>query len=224
MDLSKLKIKKLMNELNYLKSDIDYKQEMLNNADKEFLKELNSVLDSNDKLKESFEEKENIKMGDIMKEPEESESSDSDIEEPDDIEANDIEQSNNDNDSGNISEKVEVKSKEVKSKKVKSLYREIVKLTHPDKVNDDNLNRLYLEATDGYDNNDIFHLYLICDKLDINYSVEDEDMNNMDNKVSELKSRSNFLESTFTWKWLNGKDDLEKKKIIIQFINMKLNM
>jgi|GEM_PF-2383541 hypothetical protein len=219
MNLSKLKMKKLMNELNYLKLDLSYKQEMLDGVDIEFLKMMNSVLESNSKLKETFEEKENVKIEDIINK---SKNDEPDTESNIDTDPQVDENSDDDKNKEPEPEVIE-KSKDPKNKKVKSLYREIVKLTHPDKIDNGELNRLYLEATDGYDNNDLSHLYLICDKLEIDYDIEIDDLDNIDTKVLELKNRSIFLENTYTWKWMSSNDDKEKKKIIIEFINMKLN-
>jgi len=212
-------MKKLMNELNYLKLDLSYKQEMLDGVDIEFLKMMNSVLESNSKLKETFEEKENVKIEDIINK---SKNDEPDTESNIDTDPQVDENSDDDKNKEPEPEVIE-KSKDPKNKKVKSLYREIVKLTHPDKIDNGELNRLYLEATDGYDNNDLSHLYLICDKLEIDYDIEIDDLDNIDTKVLELKNRSIFLENTYTWKWMSSNDDKEKKKIIIEFINMKLN-
>lgn len=222
MNLSKLKLKKLMNEFNYLKLDLDYKKEILSNIDKEFLKEMNKVLESNEKLKKVFESKDNNTIKDDKSTDNKKSNINGDKINSEKIESNDETESNDEIDN-NVSDNNN-NNNNTKSKKIKSLYREIVKLTHPDKVDDETLNELYLQATEGYDNDDITYLYSICDKLDIDYKIEDKDIEKIGSKVLELKNRSNFLEKTYTWRWMNSNNDKDKKKIIIEFINMKLNI
>lgn len=223
MDLQILKMKKLLNELGYLRTDLGYKQEMLDNADRQFLKMLNNVLNSNKELKDEFEKKENINIEGTLKNIEESdkEESNNSTEEPKENKEDKEDTKENDN-TDNINSDTNNIPKVEKSEKVKSLYRKIVKLTHPDKVNDTKLNEIYLRATDSYDENDLSNLYTICDELDIVYEIEEKDLNNLNNKVKELRNRSMFLEHTYTWKWMNAENENLKNKIILDFINMKL--
>ena len=69
----------------------------------------------------------------------------------------------------------EVNPREVKMKK---LYRDIAKLTHPDKIVSEKLNDLYLKSTKFYKNSDITGIYYICDELGITYEIDDEDNEN----------------------------------------------
>lgn len=221
MDLQILKMKKLLNELGYLRTDLEYKQEMLDSADRDFLKMLNDVLNSNKELKSQFEEKENINIEETLKKAEEK-----DKEEPNtDVDDNDdnSKDNNEDNEEKTESESVvKEKPKVEKSEKVKNLYRKIVKLTHPDKVDDKKLNELYLRASDSYDENDLSNLYTICNELGIDYEIEERDLTNLNTKVKELRNRSKFLEHTYTWKWMNAENKDLKNKIILDFIKMKI--
>ena len=221
MDLQILKMKKLLNELGYLRTDLEYKQEMLDSADRDFLKMLNDVLNSNKELKSQFEEKENINIEETLKKAEEK-----DKEEPNtDVDDNDdnSKDNNEDNEEKTESESVvKEKPKVEKSEKVKNLYRKIVKLTHPDKVDDKKLNELYLRASDSYDENDLSNLYTICNELVIDYEIEERDLTNLNTKVKELRNRSKFLEHTYTWKWMNAENKDLKNKIILDFIKMKI--
>jgi hypothetical protein len=214
-------MKKLLNELGYLRTDLEYKQEMLDSADRDFLKMLNDVLNSNKELKSQFEEKENINIEETLKKAEEK-----DKEEPNtDVDDNDdnSKDNNEDNEEKTESESVvKEKPKVEKSEKVKNLYRKIVKLTHPDKVDDKKLNELYLRASDSYDENDLSNLYTICNELGIDYEIEERDLTNLNTKVKELRNRSKFLEHTYTWKWMNAENKDLKNKIILDFIKMKI--
>ena len=108
--------------------------------------------------------------------------------------------------------------KETKDK-IKKIYREIVKLTHPDKVETQEAIDLYMKATEATDNFDLFELYQICDQLNI---VVDLDLNDksllnilIDTKKDELKN----LENSFVWKWIHLPSEDDKKNLIKVFIN-----
>jgi hypothetical protein len=51
---------------------------------------------------------------------------------------------------------------DLKSTKIRKLYRDIVKVTHPDKVDNKSLNDIYIESTKCYDENDKIGIYKIC--------------------------------------------------------------
>jgi DNA gyrase subunit A len=55
---------------------------------------------------------------------------------------------------------------------LKKLYRQVVKVTHPDKVKNKSLNSFYIDATNSYNNDDYINLYLIAIKLDKNDSLK----------------------------------------------------
>lgn len=108
--------------------------------------------------------------------------------------------------------------KETKDK-IKKIYREIVKLTHPDKVDNEESIDLYMKATEAADNYDLFELYHISEKLNI---VVDLDLNDkyllnilIDTKKDELKN----IENSFVWKWIHLPSEDDKKNIIKIFIN-----
>ena len=106
---------------------------------------------------------------------------------------------------------------ETKDNQTKKIYREIVKLTHPDKTNDINNNEIYIKSTEYYKNNDIISLYKICDELNIKFELSDEDIPNIESNIKQLKDRINFIESTFTYRWTSA-NDKEKNNIILEYI------
>ena len=194
-----LQTKKLFKELEYMESDFEYRNEIISEADSDFISKVNNFLEEHPKLKEIYDEKidNHIQKG-ILKNTEEI------------IEFFEEEQ---------VEEEI---FEEVKLPKVKKLYREIVKLTHPDKVDQKSLNDLYLTATKYYDNNDKIGLYKVCTELDIDYDLDDEDNQIIESKIDDLKRRIEFLESTFTWQWINTDGEKEKLEMMIQFIRMRL--
>ena len=109
--LKKLEVVKLIRELDFVESEFNYKSEMLKEIDYEFKKEVESVLSSNQELKNVFTksvDEFNKEKTKVLNEHYEKINT---FEETETIERN---------------------------PKIKSLYRVIAKTTHPDKVNDDN--------------------------------------------------------------------------------------
>lgn len=199
--IKSLKLKKLLKELEYLEENYTYTQEIINEADFEFMSNVTTYLDTNPEIKEAYNTKleentkkvlENIKINENKNEKKEEEVS-------------------------NINS-----SKKEPSKEVKKLYREIVKLTHPDKIIDEYLNNIYIDSTKLYENDDKIGLYKICDKLNIIYDIQEDDEYFINYKISEYKNKINFLESTFTWKWLNSDGEKSKNEILNHFIQMKI--
>lgn len=123
----------------------------------------------------------------------------------------------------NTPKKTEVKiknediPKETKAK-VKKIYREIVKQTHPDKVNSEVLNNYYLDATIAYDLNDILELYIICEKLDIDVEISNLELELFDKLIEIKKSEIKRIEESFIWVWINSKTEEEKKEVVDRFI------
>lgn len=194
-----LQTKKLFKELEYMESDFEYRNEIISEADSDFISKVNNFLEEHPKLKEIYDDKidSHIQQSILRNTEEVIELFEEEVIEQEIFE-------------------------EVKLPKVKKLYREIVKLTHPDKVDQKSLNDLYLTATKYYDNNDKIGLYKVCTELDIDYDLDDEDNQIIESKIDDLKRRIEFLESTFTWQWINTDGDKEKLEMMIQFIRMRL--
>ena len=102
--------------------------------------------------------------------------------------------------------------------KIKKIYREIVKQTHPDKVNSEVLNNYYLDATRAYDLNDVLELYIICEKLDIDTEISNLELELFDKLIEIKKSEIRRIEESFILVWINSKSDEEKQKIVDRFI------
>lgn len=216
-----LEQKKILKELDYIETDFEFKNEIISEVDSEFINNVNEFLKERPVLKEKFDKKMGRNFDDDNNVDSEEKKEDVDNSEdgekinPDQIE-------DNLDDEGNISEEVEVEPKKEKSAKVKKIYREIVKLTHPDKVKVKKLNDLYLKATDYYDSNDIVGLYSICNELGIEYELDESDNESILLKIKSLKGKIGFIESTFTWKWYSAKEK-EKENLILNYIQLQLN-
>ena len=205
--LKQLEIKKLLKELDFIESDFTYKSEVIHEADSNFIKTVNNVLEEHPLLKEVFDKKINSKIEHIFEKKNE------EIKEK--IELSNEEETSVEDDS--------IIVKRVVDKKVKKLYREIAKVTHPDIIINKKLNEIYLKATQFYNNNDITGTYSVCDELDIDYEPEDSDNLLISEKIISLKNRIDFMESTLTWVWYHSTDENEKEQLILRYIKNQLD-
>jgi hypothetical protein len=73
--LSKLEIKKILKEIEYLNSDLNYKNEIIHKSDRDFLKSVDDNLNNNKELKDIFDDKISQKIEDVIK----NDSKDSDV-------------------------------------------------------------------------------------------------------------------------------------------------
>lgn len=219
--LKALETKKLLKELEFVESDYDYKAEVIGEADSDFLKSVNTFLETKPELKDIFDRRINYKVDQMLKKKQD---------EIREIEINEAKADREDEilevDQTQPVEEEPCQEDEtienIDATKLKKLYREIVKLTHPDKVANKKFNDLYIRGTSFYDKNDIAGLYSICDELNIEYEVDEADNQLISDKIGTLKERIGFMQSTYTWKWFYSKDQQEKDNVVVAYIRMQL--
>lgn len=193
-NIKKLEIKKLFKELDFLESDYEYRNEVINAVDSNFIEEVYSILERNPELKTIYEEKYEVET----------------VSEADDVIIH-------------IDEEQQIIDRIESSPKIRKLYREIVKITHPDKVTNTNLNDAYIKATGYYDINDYIGVYKINFQLGIeDYELCEENIEiEIKDRINNIKNKIDFLEKTFTYQWyISGERD--KQNILLKFIENKL--
>ena len=193
-NLEKLEIKRLLKELDFIESDYEYKNELINQLEIEFISSVNIYLDDKPELKEIFDEKINKRFQETINRK--------------------IESLNNPQP---VVEKIVVEV----DPKIKKIYREIAKKTHPDKVKDDELNDIYIKSTEYYESGDILSIYKICEDLNLEYEFTLDENELIKSKILSYKEKIDLLQSTFTWKWSNTDED-KKDKIIEDYIKIQL--
>lgn len=207
--LKLLQIKKLFKELDYIESDYDYRNELVTESDSEFLNGLDIFLNNHPELKELYE----YKLSELEPELE-----------PQIInESFSFDQFNFDT-TNNLEIEPEPIYIRDKSPKVKKLYREIVKLTHPDKSDNKSYNDLYLKATDYYDKNNKIGICKICNQMGLEYLFDDE-LNidvEIEDEIKSIKNKINFIESTLTYQWFISDDNSHKDRLLLKYIESKL--
>lgn len=208
--LKNLNIKRLLKELDFIEMDYEYRSELVSDADSDFMNRINEFLSKNPDLKDIYDKKVTDRIEKTINQAKAKVVEEILIDVEDDTVLED-----NQNFDDIISNE--------KSPEVKRVYREIVKLTHPDKVSEKKLNDYYIKSTELYNNNDKIGLYKVCDDLSIDYEIDENDTEIIEDKINTLKRKINFLESTFTWKWFNTKDEKIKEKILLDFISLKIS-
>jgi len=215
-----LEAKKLLKELEFIESDFEYRNEIVSEADAEFINSINEFLQNHPQLKEIYDSKVTEKINQSIKKTEEVieqiKQFKDDISESDDTEDEKIEPTD-----------IEENEEEIKNQKhlsqIKKLYREIVKITHPDKIQSKRLNEIYLKATKYYDDNNKIGIYAVCNELNIDYDLEQEDITLIYDEIQKYHQKIKFIESTYTWRWYNSEDEMEKNQILINYIKLKIS-
>jgi hypothetical protein len=103
--------------------------------------------------------------------------------------------------------------------KVKRLYREIAKRTHPDRCDDATLHELYVQATEAADEFDLFALYELCSRLDIQHSIDPEDKDILKQRIMHKKEELKAIEASFIWLYAHAPTEEHRIILIEQFIN-----
>jgi seryl-tRNA synthetase len=203
--IKSLKLKKLLKELDYVETDFELRNEIVGDADAEFIKSINLFLLDHPELKEIYDNKITENLDKSIKKSEEGK---------DEIEDSE----------GLIGEvdEIEIREREL-TKELRKIYREIVKITHPDIVKVKKLNDLYIKATNFYDERNKIGLYQVCDDVGIKYELTEKDADIIEDNINAFKKKIVFLESTFTWKWYNTDDDSQKNKILLDYIKLRIS-
>jgi len=193
--LKSLEFQRLIKELQFIESDYIYQSEIIREYNNVFLDSVETILDRYPELKSIYRDRNTNKF----------------------INSSNIEPNIDD---------IEVDVLVIKptiDSDVKNIYRKIVKSTHPDKIKNLKLNELYLEATSAYEINDLVTLYKVSSELMIEFEWSESILEQVKDKILNYKSQISFLESTYTFKWLKSSSEDDKLKIILSFIENKLN-
>jgi hypothetical protein len=103
-------------------------------------------------------------------------------------------------------------------KKIKKLYREIAKLTHPDKTNSIYYVELYTQATCAMEEFDLMALYNICDTLNISYTLGREDKDILKEHIKNKKEELLGIENSFIWIFMHEEDNIKREQLVKLFI------
>ena len=109
-----------------------------------------------------------------------------------------------------------------KNKDLRKLYRKIATKTHPDKTNNENTSKIFIEAASAYQENDLGKLIELSNEA----KIEDLDLSKesillLEKNVALLEKKIHTLKTTAAWIWYNSTCDKEKDKIIQNILTSK---
>ncbi len=210
--LKSLEIKRLLKELEFIESDFEYRNLAVSEADSLFINSISEFLSQHPELKKIYDDKITEKINKTIEK----------IQKKSDEEVKNLEFENLQDDISPIEETQKDDEDKTDISQIKKLYREIVKLTHPDKVKSNKYNELYIKSSNYYESGNKIGIYSICNELDIEYEIEEDDVILINEQILNLKNKINFLESTFAWQWYNCEDEMLRNQILLNFIKLKI--
>jgi hypothetical protein len=226
MKLINLETKKILHDLKYWKDEVYLKKEMVQQIDNIFNEEVSKYLKQNPDVHKKWNEileKKDKELEDIVNRAIENDDFDSINEH-----LNEMDDNIKDDD---LSDE-ELTEEEIEKKKeddniFKRIYREIVKMTHPDKIK--NLSseekkiriNYYVEATKYYDERNFAELLFIAFSLHITFDLDESNLYMLRDMLTEYKKQSEYIESTFTWKWYHSTDD-NRQILLTKFIENEI--
>lgn len=204
--LNILESKKLLKEFNYLVSDIEFKNEYAMEYSRPFEIAVRQFLRERPLIKELCRNKFGSQLD---PEPEDKKNEGESIHIPISSETGVIVFTGKKDEEDTLILEIDVE-------KIKKIYREIVQKTHPDKVNSNALNNLYIKAMEANQKQDLLTMYSICDELGIDFHISQKEIDALKNKIKSIKSQQLFFERSHLWAWCENDYDEPKRKEIIQ--------
>jgi hypothetical protein len=113
-----------------------------------------------------------------------------------------------------------------KSPAYRTIYREIVKRTHPDKIThyseEEKLVRgkIYLEATKAYNENKLSEMLYCAYLLNIPFEIGEAEKVSLSTQTRKYKYETVNLESTILWQWYVSDEQKREQILGIYFKNM----
>tara|TARA_B100000927_G_scaffold98960_1_gene80063 strand:+ start:3634 stop:4263 length:630 start_codon:yes stop_codon:yes gene_type:complete len=198
--LKPLEIKKLLNFYESLLIEEEDIQSIIEDNKLEFQSEVKKLMGEN----ESSNELKNDNL-DINKDIKE-------IKGCDNIEEKDIKEEINKEDSH-----VNESTKSPINKTLKNIFREIVKKTHPDKTNSEELIDIYIKSKELYDKEDFLGLIYNCKILNIKPDLTLDDVKSINKSLNNKREEIYKLKKTWVYIWATSENKKEKESKIKMF-------
>ena len=122
-------------------------------------------------------------------------------------------------------EEQDVPPKKTKPKHLKLVYKEVAKITHPDKLKDmSELERLekenlFIKAGKAMDEGNLIDLMDVALHLKVPFpDPSEDDFELAKNKVEKIRAKIKKIENTTAWKWYHS-DEEEKPLMMKDYIN-----
>jgi len=201
--LLQLKLKTLLSKYNYYSNEIEYKTEIVHEAEPKFLSEVNKLLKDKPDLLKKFNNIINPQKIDVKFKNQNG--------------TNGFNDENNN--TQNITEKTP--SSEFEQK----IFHEISKQIHPDKLKNPTQKQLelYSEASDAYSSHDIITLYKTAIELDIEVTIDENVIEQVETQIEKMEEKSDFIEKNLAYQWLIAVKDQERLRILNFYIKNVIN-
>lgn len=202
---------KLFEEHNMVRDEYKYKIELIKQNKNTFHAQIESFLSENPQLKKLVEED----LTDFSSDVDEITTQDT---------TKHIEKTQNFTPGGlivipNLPGEYQIDNSSNKDDEIKKLYREIVKLTHPDKYHGSEKLNIYLLAGDYYQSKDYVSLIVLSHSLGLVERVDIETIQEVLKKIAEYKLKNHLLEKDITLIWYSSQN---KTGIIIEYISQMI--
>lgn len=195
--LKQLEVKKLLLEYSYLLTDEELKDEIIDEYQPQFME---SFLEKTSEIREEKEKPKHKK-----------EEGDKENKEHKPQEKKPIKKKIED----------ELLSDETK-KRLKTMFRDIMKKTHPDKVDSEELVHFYVLAKEAYEENNIVQLAFVAQQINVNIDFGDDEINFVKQLIKEKQDEVKGKETSWLWLWYKaeGQEELQEK-IMNTYVNKK---
>jgi hypothetical protein len=213
MDLKEFEFKRILKDVRYWKEEYELKKDMAYSLETMFNDALEEFLIKNPLIKEkwdAFIENKSKQIEKLIKQKYDTSEKESAPEETE-IEF--------------TLEPEEKKEPTPKQIELKRLYREIVKLTHPDKLHNhsdgdkERRIKLYKDSTVYYNNEDLSNLIYCADELGLKYDTSLIDIDIVKKDIELFKQKAIMYEKSVYWKWYNEKDET----ILTTFLSQQMS-
>jgi len=197
-NLLNLKLKTLLSKHTYYSNEIEYKNEIVHEAEPKFLSEINKHLKDNPELLK--------KINNIIN--------------PENVDTKFKQNNINESSTSGKSDVIDTKSKIPPSNFEQIVFREISKKIHPDKLKDPTQTQLelYSEASDAYSSHDIITLYKTAISLDIIVTIDENVIKQVEEQINKMAEKSDFFDKNLAYQWLLAVTTKERKKVIDFYI------
>ena len=112
-------------------------------------------------------------------------------------------------------------SKNTKPKDIKKLYRKLASKIHPDKTDNEDEKKLFAEAAEAYESNDVGKLLEISGLVSLEIpELSDECVDILNGNILYLSKEIEDMKTTSAWSWYKAKNHEEKMSIIENVVNV----
>jgi hypothetical protein len=104
-------------------------------------------------------------------------------------------------------------------KRMKSMFREIMKKTHPDKVQSEELIDIYIKSKEAYETNDILGFCCYANKLNVIVELSDMEVEILKDMIKKKKEELETIEKSWLWLWYKAGTEQAKDNVVKLYYN-----